>query len=50
VQAFDDFVAKPLAANLTRLHGRDLAKRNPMVFGDGGFALHDTAIGRTDTG
>jgi hypothetical protein len=32
VQAFDDFVAKPLAANLIRLHGRDLAKRNPMVY------------------
>jgi acetyl/propionyl-CoA carboxylase alpha subunit len=32
VQAFDDFVAKPLAANLTRLHGRDLAKRNPMIY------------------
>lgn len=32
VQAFDDFVARPLAANLTRLHGRDLAKRNPMIY------------------
>jgi hypothetical protein len=32
VQAFDDFVAKPLAANLTRLNGRDLAKRNPMIY------------------
>lgn len=32
VQAFDDFVAKPLAANLTKLHGRDLAKRNPMIY------------------
>jgi hypothetical protein len=32
VQAFDDFVAQPLAANLTRLHGRDLAKRNPMIY------------------
>jgi hypothetical protein len=32
VQAFDDFVAKPLAANLTRLHGRDLAKRNPLIY------------------
>jgi hypothetical protein len=30
VQAFDDFVAKPLEANLKKLHGRDLAKRNPM--------------------
>ena len=32
VQAFDDFVAKPLAANLAKLHGRDLAKRNPMIY------------------
>jgi hypothetical protein len=32
VQAFDDFVAKPLEANLRKLHGRDLAKRNPMIY------------------
>jgi Type II restriction endonuclease EcoO109I len=32
VQAFDDFVAKPLEANLKKLHGRDLAKRNPMIY------------------
>jgi hypothetical protein len=32
VHAFDDFVARPLAANLTKLRGRDLAKRNPMVY------------------
>ena len=32
VQAFDDFVARPLAANLKKLHGRDLAKRNPMIY------------------
>jgi hypothetical protein len=32
VQAFDDFVAQPLVANLTKLHGRDLAKRNPMIY------------------
>jgi hypothetical protein len=32
VQAFDDFVAKPLEVNLRKLHGRDLAKRNPMVY------------------
>jgi hypothetical protein len=30
-QAFDDFVAQPLVANLAKLTGRDLAKRNPMV-------------------
>jgi hypothetical protein len=32
VDAFDNFVAQPLAANLTKLHGRDLAKRNPIVY------------------
>jgi hypothetical protein len=32
VQAFDDFVAKPLTANLAKLKGRDLAKRNPMIY------------------
>jgi len=31
VQAFDDYVARPLEANLKNLHGRDLAKRNPMI-------------------
>jgi hypothetical protein len=32
VEAFDDFVARPLEANLKNLHGRDLAKRNPMIY------------------
>jgi hypothetical protein len=32
VQAFDDYVAKPLEANLKNLHGRDLAKRNPIIY------------------
>jgi hypothetical protein len=32
VQAFDDFVARPLEANLKNLHGRDLAKRNPIIY------------------
>jgi hypothetical protein len=32
VQAFDDFVAPPLEANLKNLHGRDLAKRNRMIY------------------
>jgi hypothetical protein len=32
VGAFDDFVAKPLEANLRKLRGRDLAKRNPMIY------------------
>ena len=32
MQAFDEFVAQPLVANLAKLHGRDLAKRNPMIY------------------
>jgi hypothetical protein len=32
VAAFDAFVAEPLAANLKRRNGRDLAKRNPMIY------------------
>jgi len=32
VKAFDEFVAQPLVANLAKLHGRDLAKRNPMIY------------------
>jgi hypothetical protein len=32
VQAFDDYVARPLEANLKNLYGRDLAKRNPMIY------------------
>jgi hypothetical protein len=31
LEAFDDFVARPLEANLKSLHGRELAKRNPMI-------------------
>lgn len=32
VTAFDEFVSAPLEANLRKLHGRDLAKRNPMTY------------------
>ncbi len=32
VRAFDDFVAKPLRDNLEKLTGRDIAKRNPMIY------------------
>src|SRR6266508_616085 len=32
VQAFDDFVARPLETNLKKLRGRDLAKRNPFIY------------------
>jgi hypothetical protein len=31
-RTFDDFVARPLALNLTKLRGRDLVKRNPMIY------------------
>jgi hypothetical protein len=31
-KAFDEFVAQPLEANLKKLKGRDLAKRNPMIY------------------
>jgi hypothetical protein len=30
--AFDSFVAAPLEANFRKLNGRDLAKRNPMIY------------------
>jgi hypothetical protein len=32
VKAFDDFVSTPLEVNLRKLTGRDLAKRNPMIY------------------
>jgi Type II restriction endonuclease EcoO109I len=32
VEAFDGFVARPLEANLKKLNGRQLAKRNPMIY------------------
>jgi hypothetical protein len=32
VRAFDEFVAQPLEANLKKLNGRDIAKRNPMFY------------------
>lgn len=32
VEAFDAFVAVPLEKNLAKLRGRDLAKRNPMIY------------------
>lgn len=32
VQAFDDYVSQPFEANLKKLHGRDLAKRNPIIY------------------
>jgi hypothetical protein len=32
VQAFDDYVARPLETNLKKLRGRDLARRNPFIY------------------
>lgn len=32
VAAFDEFVAKPLEKNLATTNGRDLARRNPMIY------------------
>jgi len=32
VEAFDEYLAKPLQANLAKKTGRDLGKRNPMIY------------------
>jgi len=32
VQLFDEHVAQPLERNLSELHGRDLARRNPLIY------------------
>jgi hypothetical protein len=46
VQAFDDYLAKPLDANLKKLRGRDLAKRNPMIYTARGVAAVDEWVKR----
>ena len=46
VTGFDDYVAKPLAANLTKLRGRDLAKRNPMIYTVRGVTSVDEWVDR----
>ncbi len=46
VAAFDDYVAKPLAVNLTKLRGRDLAKRNPMIYTVRGVTSVDEWVDR----
>jgi hypothetical protein len=46
VTAFDEYVAKPLAANLTKLRGRDLAKRNPMIYTVRGVTSVDEWVDR----
>jgi hypothetical protein len=46
VTAFDGFVSAPLEANLKKLHGRDLAKRNPMTYTARGTATVDEWVSR----
>ena len=46
VHAFDEFVAKPLEDNLRKLRGRDLAKRNPMIYTARGVVLVDEWVSR----
>jgi hypothetical protein len=44
VEAFDAFVAQPLESNLRKLTGRDLAKRNPLVYTIRGAASVDAWV------
>jgi len=44
--AFDRFVAQPLAANLAKLRGHDLALRNPMIYTARGIHRADEWIDR----
>lgn len=46
VQAFDDVVARPLQANLSKKKGRDLAKRNPMIYTARGTSTVDQWVDR----
>jgi hypothetical protein len=46
VQAFDDVIARPLQANLSKKKGRDLAKRNPMIYMARGTATVDEWVDR----
>lgn len=45
-EAFDRFVAQPLAANLARLRGHELALRNPMIYTARGVQRADEWIDR----
>jgi len=44
VQVFDDVVAKPLQLNLSKKKGRELAKRNPMIYTVRGTTTVDGAV------
>lgn len=46
VGAFDEYVAKPLEDNLRKLRGRDLAKRNPMIYTARGVVSVDEWVAR----
>lgn len=46
VQAFDDVVAKPLQANLSKKKGRDVARRNPMIYTARGTTTVDEWVDR----
>jgi Type II restriction endonuclease EcoO109I len=46
VTAFDEFVAQPLEANFKKLKGRDLAKRNPMIYTARGTRTVDDWVDR----
>jgi hypothetical protein len=46
VVAFDDYVAKPLQANFAKKSGRDLAKRNPMIYTSRGTTTLDAWVDR----
>ena len=41
VEAFDDYVARPFEANLAKLRGRDLARRNPFIYSSRGIDTAD---------
>lgn len=47
VVAFDNTVAKPLHANLAKKRGRDLAKRNPMIYTTRGIVSVDAWVDRS---
>lgn len=46
VEAFDEYVARPLQANLAKKTGRDLAKRNPMIYTARGVTTVDDWVRR----
>ena len=46
VQAFDEVIAKRLQANLANKKGRELAKRNPMIYAARGITTVDESVDR----